>query len=166
MNWLKVAAVAIGALIAFLVVGSVIHLIMTVLGYILVAALVAGGGYVVYKIATNRRGREVRGRRRGREIRNDHHDDLRDTPPDTGYAAPPPPRPAAGNVDDDLARLKREMGHLQPTYRFQAWRSLMAALGPSKRTWDAVIRPIDHSVSSAGVPVTVTTCGDPFARIL
>jgi hypothetical protein len=111
MNWLKVAAVAIGALIAFLIVGSVIHLIMTVLGYVLVAALVAGGGYVVYKIATSRRGREVRTKRRRREISDDHHDDLRDNLGDTGYAPPPPPRPAAGDVDDDLARLKREMGH-------------------------------------------------------
>jgi hypothetical protein len=111
MNWLKVAAVAIGALIAFLVVGSVIHLIMTVLGYVLVAALVAGGGYVVYKIATSGRGREVRSRGRRRAIRDDYHDDLRDNSQDTGYAPPPPPRPAGGNVDDDLARLKREMGH-------------------------------------------------------
>jgi hypothetical protein len=111
MNWLKIAAVAVGALIAFLVVGSVIHLIMTVLGYVLVAALVAGGGYIVYKIATNRGGREVRGKRRRREIRDDHHDDLRDNLRDAGYAPPPPPRPAGGNVDDDLARLKREMGH-------------------------------------------------------
>lgn len=111
MNWLKVAAVAIGALIAFLVVGSVIHLIMTVLGYVLVAALVAGGGYIVYKIATNRHGREVRTKQRRREIRGDQHDDLRDNLQDTAYAPPPPPRPAGGGVDDDLARLKREMGH-------------------------------------------------------
>ncbi len=110
MNWLKVAAVAIGALIAFLIVGSVVGFILHVLSYIVIAALIAGGGYVVYKIATNRHGREVRGRRRGREIRDDYHDDLRDSVRDTGYAAPPP-RPAGGNVDDDLARLKREMGH-------------------------------------------------------
>ena len=111
MNWLKIAAVAIGALIAFLIVGSVVGFILHVLSYVVIAALVAGGGYVVYKIATNRHGREVRDKRRRREIRDDHHDDLRDNLGDTGYAPPPPPRPAAGNVDDDLARLKREMGH-------------------------------------------------------
>jgi hypothetical protein len=111
MNWLKVAAVAIGALIAFLIVGSVVGFILHVLSYVVIAALVAGGGYVVYKIATNRHGREVRTKQRRREIRDDYHDDLRDNVRDTGYAPPPPPRPAGGGVDDDLARLKREMGH-------------------------------------------------------
>jgi hypothetical protein len=110
MNWLKVAAVAIGALLVFLVVGSVVHLIMTLLGYLLVAALVAGGGYVAYKIVTSGGRRELRrgrGRRsERRQVRQDYAE------PDPGFGVPPTePRPAAGNVDDDLTRLKREMGH-------------------------------------------------------
>lgn len=109
MNWLKVAAIAIGALIAFLIVGSVVGFILHVLSYVVIAALVAGGGYVVYKIATSGRGREVRDRHRDRELRDDYRrDDLRQqdyTPP------PPPPPPARPNVDDELNRLRREMGN-------------------------------------------------------
>ena len=104
MNWLKVAAVAIGALIAFFIVGSVVGFILHVLSYVVIAALVAGGGYVVYKVATSGRGREVRDRSRDRELRDDYRE------PD--YAPPPrPSRPSRPNVDDDLNRLKREMGN-------------------------------------------------------
>lgn len=115
MNWLKVAAVAIGALLVFLVIGSVVHLIMTLLGYVLIIALVAGGGYVAYKIVTSGGRRELR---RGRSRRDERRQVRRDyAEPDADFGAPPAtprpatPRPAAGNVDDDLARLKREMGH-------------------------------------------------------
>ena len=103
MNWLKVAAVAIGALIAFFIIGSVIHLITAILGWVLVLALVGGGGYVVYKVVTSGSDRQVRGRRRDRELRDDS--------PQEGYTAPPPPQqPSRPNVDDELNRLKRDMG--------------------------------------------------------
>lgn len=116
MNWLKVAAIAIGALIAFLIVGSVVGFILHVLSYVVIAALVAGGGYVVYKIATSGRGREVRDRHRDRELRDDYrrddHRDRRDDLRQEDYAPPPPPpRPARPNVDDELNRLRREMGN-------------------------------------------------------
>ena len=109
MNWLKVAAVAIGALLVFLVVGSVVHLIMTLLGYVLVAALVAGGGYIAYKIVSSGGRRELR---RGRSRRDERRQVRQDyAEPGPGFGVPPTePRPAASNVDDDLARLKREMG--------------------------------------------------------
>ena len=108
MNWLKIAGIAIGALIAFLIIGSVIHVVMALLGYVVLAAIVAGGGYVAYKLATSSHGRKLRDRRRGHEIRDDDQG--------TGYAPPPPgtghipPALPKGNVDDDLARLRREMG--------------------------------------------------------
>jgi hypothetical protein len=105
MNWLKVAAVVIGALIAFLIVGQVVHIILALLGYVLIAALVAGGGYVAYKVITSRNGREIRGRSRptrDREIRDDYRQ--------ADYAPPPPPQPARPNVDDELDRMRREMG--------------------------------------------------------
>jgi hypothetical protein len=100
MNWLKVAAVAIGALIAFFIIGSVIHLITAILGWVLVLALVGGGGYVVYKVLTSGSGRQVRDRRHDRELRDDS--------PQAGYT--PPAQPSRPNVDDELNRLKRDMG--------------------------------------------------------
>lgn len=133
MNWLKVAAVLIGALIAFLIVGEVVHIILALLGYVLIAALVAGGGYVAYKVLSSRRGREVRSRRRERALDEEHqrgedrHEDLRQQgftpygpqgspsqpqgayPPQQG-SPPPPPRPARPNVEEELNRLRREMG--------------------------------------------------------
>jgi hypothetical protein len=102
MNWLKVAAVVIGALIAFLIVGEVVHVVLALLGYVLIAALVAGGGYVAYKVVTSSRRREVKDHYRDRELRDDHH-----------RQADYPPRPASSrpDVDDELKRLRRDMGH-------------------------------------------------------
>src|SRR5258708_35821226 len=113
MNWLKVAAVAIGALIAFLIVGSVVGFILHVLSYVVIAALVAGGGYVVYKIATNRPGREARDKRRRREVSAAQHDGLPANPQATRSAPPPPPppRPAAGEDGVHPARLNAGRGH-------------------------------------------------------
>lgn len=110
MNWLKVAAVAIGALLVFLVVGSVVHVILSLLSYVLIAALVAGGGYVAYKIVSSGGRRELRRSRSRRDERRQVRQDYAEPDPDFGVP-PATPRPAASNVDDDLARLKREMGH-------------------------------------------------------
>ena len=60
MNWLKVAAVAIGALIAFFIIGSVIHLITAILGWVLVLALVALVCGWVHGWRVDRRGRADR----------------------------------------------------------------------------------------------------------
>jgi len=107
MNWLKIAAVAIGALLAFFIIGSVIHIITAILGWVVILALLGGGGYVVYKVVSSGKGREVRDRRRDRELRDDYRE--------AGYReagyTPPPPQPPRGNVDDELNRLKREMGN-------------------------------------------------------
>jgi hypothetical protein len=61
MNWLKVGAVVVGGIVVFFVLNSVIHLLLGLLGAILFVAIVAGGGYVAYKVLGG-------GRRRG-EIR-------------------------------------------------------------------------------------------------
>jgi hypothetical protein len=106
MNWLKVGAIVVGGIVVFFVVDSLVHLFLGLLTAIAFVAIVAGGGYVVYKLMGARRRREVRSRRRERGVQPE---------PDTPAVAIPPappatPRPAHHDVEDELARLKREMG--------------------------------------------------------
>src|ERR1700761_9007200 len=108
MNWLKVGAVVIGGIVVFFVLDSVVHLLLGLLTAIAFVAIVAGGGYVVYKIMGARRRREVKAKREPEE-----HRVRRETRPGTpALVVPPvtsqPARHAA--VEDELARLKREMG--------------------------------------------------------
>ncbi len=103
MNWLKVGAIVVGGIIVFFVLNSVVHLLLGLLSAIAFVAIVAGGGYVVYKLMSGRRRREVRDRPREREV-------PREREPRTIVVPPVPPRPAHHDVEDDLARLKREMG--------------------------------------------------------
>ncbi len=107
MNWLKVGAIVVGGIIVFFVLNSVVHLLLGLLSAIAFVAIVAGGGYVVYKLMGARRRREVRGRREEYQVRREP-EPTRDVvvPPVT-----PTPRPTHHDVEDDLARLKREMGH-------------------------------------------------------
>ena len=114
MRWFKVAAIGVGILIAFLVVGSVIGAIFHVLTELVIAALVVGGIVAAVKIASSRR--QVPGKKAEREVRDHDYEqysrplpraDVEPVP--TSY--PPSARPAAADVDDELARLKREMGH-------------------------------------------------------
>jgi hypothetical protein len=60
MNLAKVAAVIIGAILVFLVVGSVVHLLTAVFGAVLFLAVIGGGGYVAYKVVRGARRRELR----------------------------------------------------------------------------------------------------------
>jgi hypothetical protein len=115
MRWFKVAAIAVGILIAFLVVGSVLGAIFHILTQLVLAALVVGGVVIAVKVAQSRR--QVEGKKAEREVR-DRGDEQYSRPlprSDIEPAAPPsyPARPAsppAPDVDDELARLKREMG--------------------------------------------------------
>jgi len=112
MRWFKVAAIAVGILIAFLVVGSVLGAIFHILTELVLAALVVGGVVVAVKVARSRR--QVEGKKAEREVRDrDREQYSRPLPrSDIEPAAPPPypARPTAQDVDDELARLKREMG--------------------------------------------------------
>jgi hypothetical protein len=113
MRWFKVAAIGVGILIAFLVVGSVIGAIFHILTELVIAALVVGAVVVAVKVARSRR--EVSGKKADREVRDrdDYEQHSRPLPrADVEPTAPPypPSRPATQDVDDELARLKREMG--------------------------------------------------------
>lgn len=109
MNWLKVGAVVIGGIVVFFVLNSVVHLLLGLLTAIAFVAIVAGGGYVVYRIMGARRRHEVRAKREPEERRV-----RRDPEPSTRELAVPPVTSQPGrhaDVEDELARLKREMGN-------------------------------------------------------
>ena len=111
MRWFKVAAIGAGVLIAFLVVSSVFGFIIKVVVDLVIAALVVGAIVVAVKVARSRR--QVSGKKADREVREpDHEQHSRPLPRADvePVATPQPPRPAAHDVDDELARLKREMG--------------------------------------------------------
>ena len=117
MSWLKIAAIVGGVIIAFFIVGSVVHFIMAAVTTIVIAALVVGGVAVAIKMA--RSGRQVSRKREERQVRE--HDTYESLPradvEPYSTSVPTPtqqPRRSAPNpadIDDELARLKREMGN-------------------------------------------------------
>lgn len=90
MRWFKVAAVAAGVLVAYFVISAV-------LGYIIWGAIAALVIAVVVLAVKARSANRVSWEEPEREIREPRYS--------------PPPRQKTPNVDDELARLKREMGH-------------------------------------------------------
>ena len=108
MNWLKVGAVVIGGIVVFFVLNSVVHLLLGLLTAIAFVAIVAGGGYVAYKIAGARRARQVKSSPEERRVPREPESRSIAVPPAT--PRPATPRPAQHDVEDELARLKREMG--------------------------------------------------------
>ena len=114
MRWFKIAAIAGGLIIAFLIVGSVVHFILAAITTIVIAALVVGGVAVAIKMA--RSGKQVSRKREEREVRDqDSHQPLprADVEPYSTSVPVQQPRqstPNAQDIDDELTRLKREMG--------------------------------------------------------
>lgn len=123
----KVLAIAVGVLVAFFVVGSIVHVIISALVTVAIAALVVGGIYVAIKVS--RSGKQVSGKSKDSEIRDRYSSssalpgvdlDQYTAPAPPRSATPRPatprpttpatPRPSTQDVDDELARLKREMG--------------------------------------------------------
>ena len=153
MRWFKIAAIGVGILIAFLVVGSVIGAILHAVIDVVIVAAVVGAVVAAVKIARSRN--QVSGKKADREVR--------DREPEREYSMPLPRADAAPaqhgpvreaprmDVEDDLARLKREMGSLGlPGYQLAAASLATAASVPSSRTRAAARRPVTHMVSSAG----------------
>ena len=115
MSWFKIAAIAGGLIIAFQIVGSVVHFILAAITTIVIAALVVGGVAVAIKMA--RSGKQISRKREEREVRD--HDTYQPLPrtdvaPYSSSVPTQQPRRATPNpadIDDELARLKREMGN-------------------------------------------------------
>jgi hypothetical protein len=116
MRGFKLAAIAVGVLIAFLLVGTVVGAIVHAVIELLIVAAIAGAIVVAIKIA--RSNKQVSGRSRDSEIRDERgsrplpRTDMDEYVPPPAPAPRPASRPASADVDDELARLKREMGPL------------------------------------------------------
>ena len=114
MRWAKVVMIALGALIAFIVIESVFRLlewavIALVIGLIIAIAVKA---HSQYKLAQQRRA-EVRQEKaaRKRQVRDEPSRQVAPAPAWTAETTASPARePAREDVDAELARLKREMG--------------------------------------------------------
>ena len=114
MSWLKLAAIAGGILIAFLLVGSVIGFVIHAVTTLVIAALVVGAVVVAIKVA--RSGKQVSGKKAEREV--PEPDSYRPLPradvepySTSVPAQKPRPVPNTQDIDEELARLKREMDH-------------------------------------------------------
>jgi hypothetical protein len=119
MRWFKLAAIAGGILLAFLLVGSVIGIVIHAVTDLVIAALVVGAIAVAIKVA--RSGKQISGKKAEREVRDREPDSYQPLPRAEvdhftasvpSQPAQPPRRTAASaaDIDDELARLKREMG--------------------------------------------------------
>jgi hypothetical protein len=111
MRLVKLVAIAGGILIAFLVVGSVIGFVIHAVMDLIIAALVIGAIVVAIKVA--RSGRQVSRKRASREVRDPDDYDRPLPRADVQRVSTQVPTRDAGrgvDVDEELDRLKREMG--------------------------------------------------------
>jgi hypothetical protein len=117
MRWAKVVMIALGALIAFIVIESVFHLlewafIALVIGAIIALAVKA---HSQYKLMQERRAQVRQDKAaRKRQVRDEQPRQVAPAEVWTAERAAPPastpaPVPSSGDVDAELERLKREM---------------------------------------------------------
>ncbi len=123
MRWFKIAAIGVGILIAFLVVGAVIGTILHLVIDVVIAAAVVGAIVVAVKVARSRK--QVSGKKADREVREPGYEEYSRPLPraDVAHTRQAPVRDVPvrdvpvqsaprHDVEDELARLKREMGSL------------------------------------------------------
>jgi hypothetical protein len=60
MSLLKIGAVVVGGIVLFIVLGHVVSFIVGLVTTLAFLALVAGGGYVAYRVLSGGRRRELR----------------------------------------------------------------------------------------------------------
>jgi hypothetical protein len=60
MNWAKIGAVVVGGIVVFFILDSLVHVLLGIIGALLFVAVIAGGGYVAYKLVGGGRRREIR----------------------------------------------------------------------------------------------------------
>jgi hypothetical protein len=112
MRWFKVAAIAGGILIAFLIVSAVIGTVLHLVIDVVIAVLVVGAIAVAIKVA--RSNRQVSRKKSEREVREPEYSSRplprADVEPVSTSVPPRQAAPDTQDIDDELARLKREMG--------------------------------------------------------
>src|SRR5580658_1676379 len=109
-NAFKVAAIGVGILIAFLVGGWIIGFVIHAVLDLVIAAAVVGAIVVAVKMSRSRK--QVSRKREEKQVREpDYSEYSRPLPrADIEPITPQPGRQGTQDVDDELARLKREMG--------------------------------------------------------
>ncbi len=113
MNWVKAGLIAVGALIAFILIESVFHLlewafIALVIGLVIAVAIKA---HHEYRLAMERRAQAKQAKAaRKAQVKEHRTAEVEPapawTPPQTAASG----QPAHHGVEEELARLKREMG--------------------------------------------------------
>jgi hypothetical protein len=108
MRWLKVLAIAVAVVIVFFVISSLVHILYLIgVGLLIAVALFAAfKGWEQYKRARERH--EERGQRHLQQPEEHRAPPPIDAPRQhTGL--PPTATPSGFDVDEELARLKREL---------------------------------------------------------
>jgi membrane protein implicated in regulation of membrane protease activity len=109
MRWLKVLAIAVAVVIVFFVISSLVHILYLIgVGLLIAAALFAAvKGWEQYKRARERREERRQQRLQQREQRRTGPSIEARRQQPTGL--PPAATPSGLDVDEELARLKREL---------------------------------------------------------